>query len=136
MISFAEAHWYASTEGDVRNVTYTSIDALADAGSIRIPRHCHAASPCARSRHLSTGASPGEVQALGALLAGFDANLAVSLDDLAGQAVRWQPGATPRALAGQLARRLLFQKNAGEQRTELARLQSCENRPVAAFLKP
>ena len=30
-ISFAEAHWYASTEADPRNITYTSIDALADA---------------------------------------------------------------------------------------------------------
>ena len=29
--NLAEAHWYASTEGDVRNITYTSVDALADA---------------------------------------------------------------------------------------------------------
>ncbi len=30
-VSFAEAHWHASIEGDTRNVTYTSVDALADA---------------------------------------------------------------------------------------------------------
>ncbi|MDR2214247.1 MAG: hypothetical protein LBE59_00205, partial [Nevskiaceae bacterium] len=30
-ISFAEAHWSASIDGDERNITYTSIDALADA---------------------------------------------------------------------------------------------------------
>jgi hypothetical protein len=136
VISFAEAHWYASTVGDARNVTYTSVDALADSWFDTHPEALPHSLTVREIKALTAGASRGEVQALGALLAGFDENLAVSLDDLAGQAGRWQPGATPRALAGQLARRLLFQKNAGEQRTELARLQSCENRPVAAFLKP
>ena len=136
VISFAEAHWYASTVGDARNVTYTSVDALADSWFDAHPEALPHSLTVREIKALSTGASPGEVQALGALLAGFDANLAVSLDDLAGQAVRWQPGTTPRALAGQLARRLLFQKNAGETRAELARLRSCENRPIAAFLKP
>jgi len=70
------------------------------------------------------------------LLSGYHAELVVPLEDLAGQAARWTPQGGPRPLAGQLARRLLFLKNADEQRGEVARLQSCENRPVAAFLKP
>ncbi|MEO8306679.1 MAG: hypothetical protein ABI616_01395 [Pseudomonadota bacterium] len=136
VISLAEAHWYASTVGDARNVTYTSIDALADAWFDTHPESLPQSLTVREIKALSTGAPPGETQALGALLAGFDANLAVPLYDLAGQAARWKPGVTPRALAGQLTRRLLFLKNAGDQRTELTRLQSCENRSVAAFLKP
>jgi hypothetical protein len=136
MISFAEAHWYASTIGDARNVTYTSIDALADSWFDTHPETLPRSLTVREIKALATGAPPAEMQALGALLAGFDADLPVPLDDLAGQAARWKPGITPRALAGQLTRRLLFLKNPAEQRTELARLQSCENRAVATFLKP
>jgi hypothetical protein len=136
VISFAEAHWYASTVGDARNVTYTSIDALADNWFDTHPEALPRSLTVREIKALSTSAPAAETQALGALLAGFDAELAVPLEDLAGQAARWRPGSTPRALAGQLARRLLFLKNNVDQRGELARLQSCENRSVAAFLKP
>lgn len=135
-ISFAEAHWYASIEGDVRNVTYTSVDALADAWfdshSGALPHTLTVGEILA----LAAAAPPGEARALRSLLAGYDAGLAVPLEDLAGQAARWTPQGGPRPLVGQLARRLLFLKNAEDQRSETAQLQSCENRPVAAFLKP
>ncbi len=135
-ISFAEAHWYASIEGDVRNVTYTSVDALADAW---FEGHADALPHKLTVREilaLAATAPPAEARTLRSLLAGYDAELAVSLDDLAGQATRWTPQGGPRPLVGQLARRLLFLKNAEDQRSEVARLQSCENRPVATFLKP
>jgi hypothetical protein len=122
--------------GDARNVTYTSIDALADNWFDTHPEALPRSLTVREIKALSTKAPAAETQALGALLAGFDAELAVPLEDLAGQAARWRPGSTPRALAGQLARRLLFLKNNVDQRGELARLQSCENRSVAAFLKP
>jgi hypothetical protein len=136
VISFAEAHWYASTAGDARNVTYTSIDALADAWFDAHPQALPHSLTVREIKALAVGAPPSEAQALGGLLAGFDADLAVPLEDIAGLAERWRPGAMPRALASQLARRLLFLRNANDQTSQLARLQSCENRSVAAFLKP
>jgi hypothetical protein len=136
VISFAEAHWYASTAGDQRNVTYTSIDALADGWFDAHPEALPHSLTVREIKALGTGAPPAEAQALGGLLAGFAAEQAVPLDDLAGLAASWRPGTMPRALASQLARRLLFLRIADHQGPELARLQSCENRSVAEFLKP
>jgi hypothetical protein len=67
----------------------------------------------------------------------FNGDLAIPLGDLAGQAKRWRPSAgEPRALTAQLTRRLLFLKSPVAGSAELARYQSCENRSVAAFLRP
>ena len=132
-ISFAEAHWYASIEGDVRNVTYTSIDALADAwfdGHPAQPRSL----PVRDILALAAAGPPAEARAVRSLLTGYHAELLVSLDNLAEQAERWTPQGGPRPLVGQLARRLLFLKNSDDQSAEVARIQSCENRAVAGFL--
>ena len=134
-ISFSEAHWYASTEADPRNITYTSIDALADAW---YESHREALPRSLTVREilmLMPKAPPAEAQALRTLLAAQDANLALPLEDPVGAAARWRPGA-PRALAIQLARRLLFLNGRETQSAEVARLQSCENRTIASFLKP
>jgi hypothetical protein len=137
VISFAEAHWYASTEGDPRNVTYTSIDALADAHFDANPAALPPSLPVREIQTLAATAPAPEARALRSLLAGFGADLALQLGDLAGQATRWKPASgQPRALVGQVVRRLLFLKQAQSSGAELARLQSCENRSVAAFLKP
>jgi hypothetical protein len=136
VISFAEAHWYASTAGDQRNVTYTSIDALADAWFDAHPEALPGSLTVREIKALATGAPPAEAQALGGLLGGFSADQSVPLKDIAGLAASWRPGTTPRALASQLARRLLYLKVADQQRPELARLQSCENRSVVQFLTP
>jgi hypothetical protein len=136
-ISFAEAHWYASTEGDPRNVTYTSIDALADAYFDSHPDALPAAMVVRDLRTLATSAPPAEARALRSVVNAFNGDLPIPLGDLAGQAKRWRPNAgEPRALVAQLARRLLFLKNPVAGSTELARYQSCENRSVAAFLQP
>lgn len=137
VISFAEAHWYASTLGDPRNVTYTSIDALADAYFDAHPDALPRSLTVREIQALTTAAPPAEARALHSLLAGHDDSLALPLEDLAGQATRWNPASgQPRPMAGQLTRRLLFLKNTEYEPAELARLQSCESRPVAAFLQP
>jgi hypothetical protein len=137
VISFAEAHWYASTEGDPRNVTYTSIDALADAYFDSHPDVLPASLAVRDVQALRATAPVAEARALDTLLAGFGADAAVSLGNLAAQAKRWNPrSGQPRALAGQLARRLLFLGKAANAGGELAQLQSCENRSIAAFLQP
>jgi len=131
-ISFSEAHWYASIEGDMRNVTYTSIDALADEwfeSHPDVPRHL----PVRDALALAAGAPPGEARALRTLLNGYDAQFQLSLEDLAGQAARWKSDG-PRPLTAQLVRRLLYMQAQGQQ-PELARLQSCENRAIADFVR-
>jgi hypothetical protein len=51
--------------------------------------------------------------------------------------MRWTPeSGLPRALAAQAARRLVYLRDSGKPDNELARLQSCESRSVAEFLKP
>lgn len=136
-ISFVEAHWYASTDGDQRNVTYTSIDALADAHFDAHPEALPRSLTVREILMLTAKAPPAEARALGALLAGYSADIAVPLTDLATQATRWMPNSgRPRAVVGQLTRRLLFLNTADARTAELARLQSCENRAVADFLKP
>ena len=135
-VSFAEAHWYASTEGDIRNITYTSIDALADAwfdaNSSSAPQSLSVKDILALA---DAGTAP-EARTLRNLLVGYDPALMVSLDNLAAQATNWKPGVGPRPLVAQLARRLAFKKNSREQREEISRLQACENRTVESFLKP
>jgi len=134
-ISFAEAHWHASTAGDARNITYTSVDALADAwfddNAATVPRSLSVG----EIRTLGSKAPPAERRALEDLLHGFDAEVRVSLVDLAGQAARWQPGSgVPRVLVGQMARRLLYLDARQDDGGELATLQSCENRSISEFL--
>lgn len=133
-ISFAEAHWYASIEGDQRNVTYTSLDALADQWF-----EDHASAPRSLAvreiRALAVHADPAESQALERLLAGHEPDLPISLADLAGQSQQWIPGrAMPRAMLGQLARRLLYLAGAGAADPAAATLRSCENRSIGEFL--
>jgi hypothetical protein len=136
-ISFAEAHWYASTEGDARNVTYTSIDALADDWFSANPAALPQSLTVKEILAMATSAPPAEAKALRSLLAGSSADLALPLGDPAGSAMRWRPGSgLPRALAAQLTRRLIYLRDSGKPDTELARLQSCEGRSVEAFLKP
>ena len=135
-VSFAEAHWYASKEGDVRNITYTSVDALADAwfeaNAASAPQSLTVQDVLA----LADAGTVPEARTLRDLLTGYAPDLTVTLNDLATQAASWKPGAGPRPQVAQLARRLLFKKNAKEGREELSRLQACENRPVASFLQP
>lgn len=136
-VSFAEAHWYASTDGDERNVTYTSIDALADAWFDAHPDQLPASLAAEQIRELAREAPAAEARAAQHLLAGVSPAYQVSLVDLAEQANQWQPrNRQPRPMLAQLARRLLYLQSPGHNTTDLARIQSCENRPIADFLAP
>ena len=136
-ISFAEAHWHASTLGDARNVTYTSVDALADDWFEAHPDKLPRSRTVREILALASTASPAEASALRNLLAGFGAEVSLPLGDLAGQAALWTPDSgKPRIVVAQLARRLLYLQDSSTPRPEAARLQSCEDRSVAAFLAP
>jgi hypothetical protein len=136
-VSFAEAHWYASAEGDPRNVTYTSIDALADAWFDVHPESLPGNLAVRDILTLAAAAPPAEARAVRNLLNGYDTGMVLSLKNLAEQAERWNPASgQPRAMVSQLTRRLLYLKNNADQRQEIAQLQACENRSVAGFLKP
>jgi hypothetical protein len=137
LISFAEAHWHASTEGDPRNVTYTSIDALADAHYEANPGELPASLTVREILALTPHANAAEARALASLLANYSADLPVPLPDLATQANTWLPGsAMPRPMVGQLARRLLFLSSQAGNAENLAELTSCEARSIGEFLKP
>lgn len=136
-VSFAEAHWHASTEGDPRNVTYTSIDALADDWFAAHPEALPERLTVREAQQIAKQAPPAEGKALQRLLGEHHPDLVLSLTDLAGQVERWQPGSVlPRAMTAQLMRRVLYLQKADKADAELARLQSCESRSVAQFLKP
>jgi hypothetical protein len=136
-VSFAEAHWYASAEGDARNVTYTSIDALADAWFDAHPDALPGRLAVRDILTLAAGAPPAEARVLRNLLNGYDAGLMVPLKDLAALAEGWNPASgQPRTLVSQLTRRLLYLKHNQDQRAAIAQLQACENRSVAGFLNP
>jgi hypothetical protein len=136
VISFAEAHWYASTEGDPRNVTYTGIDALADTYFESHPEALPHSLPVREILALTNSAPPAESRTLRSLLAGYSPDVVLLLTNLADLAGRWRPDGTPRTMASQLTRRLLYLLHADDHRADVARLQSCENRSVAAFLRP
>ena len=86
---------------------------------------------------LTADAPAAEAKTLRTLLAGYDAALAIPLDDLAAQVGGRDPAsAAPRVLVAQLARRLLFLKSPAGKDGEVARTQSCENRSIASFVKP
>lgn len=136
-VSFAEAHWHASLEGDVRNVTYTSVDALADAYFDAHPDALPSEISVRDTLALTTGAPMPEARTLRTLLAGYDGALTLPLNDLAAQVGQRGPSsAAPRVLVAQLARRLLFLKTAAGKADNVVRIQTCEDRSVAAFLKP
>lgn len=136
-ISFAEAHWHATAAGDARNVTYTSIDALADAWFDANSRALPRSLTVGEIRALAGDAPAAEARAAGRILGGLDAGVVVPLVGLAEEAARWQPGSgAARVQAGQLARRLLYLRDQAQPDATLSALQSCENRSIAQFLKP
>lgn len=135
-ISFDEAHFFASTWGDTRNVTYTTFDALADAWFDAHPDTLPAKMTVGELHKLAEGAPPAEKQAVARMSDGLRADNEVPLTNLARQANDWsrqQSGIRP--MLAQLARRLLYaQKHAEEPRA--AEVRACENREIAAFLAP
>jgi hypothetical protein len=136
-ISFEEAHWFASTYGDTRNVTYTTLDSLADEWFARHPERLPARISVAELRQLGERAPPAERQAVSRMTDGLTADNEIPLQDLAAQANAWsrmQAGIRP--MLAQLARRLLYVQRAGADEIAMAGVRACEARPIAQFLAP
>lgn len=136
-ITFEEAHWFASAQGDIRNVTYTTIDALADEWFARHPQDLPARFTVRELQQLGAAATPAEQQAVRRMTDGLTPAVEFSLQDLAGQAIAWtklQAGVRP--MIAQLARRLIYVQRHGTGNSEMAGARACEARPIAKFLSP
>jgi hypothetical protein len=137
VVSFAEAHWYAGIEGDVRNVPYTTIDALADAWFESRPDAQPRTLAVKDILDLAKSAPAAESRTITTLLAGYDTKYSISLENIGQQSEKWTPSTgSPRPLVGQLARRLLFLNSSESKNSEASTAIACENRSIAAFLKP
>ena len=89
-ISFEEAHWHASVAGDQRNVTYTTVDALAEDYFESHPQQLPRSIRIRELQQLANGAPVAEANAVRLLSAGADPEAQVSLENLAGQATSWR----------------------------------------------
>ena len=134
-VSFDEAHWYATQYGDERNITYSTVDALAEDYFGQHPDALPAELPLSDVRQLATGAPAAERAALQTLSAGLDASYRIPMYDLAAQGARWtdQPQG-PRPMLGQLSRRLLYTQRFGKGTASLTRAQDCGSRALDSFL--
>lgn len=135
-VSFEEAHWYATRFGDDRNLTYSTVDALAEDWIAAHPDVLPDEISLAELQQLAAKAGAGERETLATLTRGLVGSHRFPLKDLAGQAARYSAAPTgPRPMIGQLARRLLYLSGAGSS-PELAAVRSCGARSPASFLRP
>jgi len=136
-VSFEEAHWFASAQGDIRNVTYTTLDAFADDWFAAHPQELPEQLTVRELRQLAAGATPAERQAVHRMTDGLTADIAFSLRDLAGQATAWsQQQAGVRPMIAQLARRVLYVQRHAAGDAGVAAVRACESRSIAKFVAP
>jgi hypothetical protein len=134
-VSFEEAHWEASLQGDARNITYTTVDALAEAYFKAHPEHLPTDISVGELLRLAEQAEPTERRAARELTRGVAGDHRISLRGLAAQGARWSVRPEgPRPMIGQLAQRLLYTVRFGSADSELVRARSCGARSVASFL--
>jgi hypothetical protein len=137
VVSFEEAHWFASVQGDNRNVTYTTVDSLADDWFARHPEDLPRNLTVRDLLQLAAQAPPAKQQAIRRMTDGLTPQVEFSLLILATQANEWtrtQSGVRP--MIAQVARRLLFVQRHGAGNDELTAARACEARPIAKFLAP
>ena len=134
-VSFEEAHWEATLHGDARNITYSTVDALAEAYFKAHPEQLPADISVGELLRLAEQAEPAERRAARELTRDVAGDQRISLRGLAAQGTRWsiRPEG-PRPRIGQLALRLLYTKRFGSTDSELARARSCGARSIAGFL--
>lgn len=134
-VSFEEAHWQATVNGDPRNITYTTVDSLADEFFRAHPGTLPADVELAEVQRLAEHATAAERSALRDLARDLDGRFRIPLQDLAGQAIRYSLNPEgPRPMLGQLARRLLYTQRLAKGDAALAQAQACGSRSVATFL--
>ena len=134
-VSFEEAHWEATLHGDARNITYSTVDALAEAYFKAHPEHLPADISVGELLRLAEQAEPAERRAMRELTREVAGDQRINLRDLAAQGTRWtyRP-AGPRPMISQLAQRLLYTTRFGATDSELVRARSCGARSVVSFL--
>jgi hypothetical protein len=134
-ISFDEAHWQATLYGDERNVTYTTVDALAEDWFELHPDALPAKISVGEIQELARRASPGEQRAVRGLTNALPREQEVELGDFVGQAARYsQRPEGVRPVLGQLAKRLLY-TNARAADAELQAVRRCGERAISDFLR-
>jgi hypothetical protein len=136
-VSFEEAHWYATRLGDERNVTYSTIDALAEEWIAAHPGELPDEISLADLQKLAAQAGAAERDALRTMTQALTPSHSFPTRDLAGQAARYsaQPSG-PRPMLGQLARRLVYETKAGKDDPRYAAARACGARSPEGFLKP
>ncbi|MET0291188.1 MAG: hypothetical protein ABW136_02415 [Steroidobacteraceae bacterium] len=136
-VTFEEAHWYASVHGDSRNVTYTTLDALADEWFRAHPQDLPARLTVGELHKLALAAPAAEQQAEKRMTDGLTPNVELSLRDLATQAVGWsREQAGVRPMIAQLARRMIYVQRHAQGDAQVTGVRACEARPIAKFLAP
>jgi hypothetical protein len=135
-ISFSEAHWQASIAGDQRNVTYSTVDALAEDYFAAHPDELPKTLRVNELRELARSAAVAEASAVQRLTADVNGDTQLALTDIAAQAMRWRgPGDGVRPMVSQLAKRLLYTQRHAANSPELQAARSCGDQSIAAFLK-
>jgi hypothetical protein len=136
-VSFEEAHWFASAQGDIRNVTYTTYDAFADDWYARHPQDLPARLSVRELHQLAAAGTPAEQQAVRRMTDGLTGDIDFPLHDLAAQASAWsQQQAGVRPMIAQLARRLLYAQRHAKGEADVAAVRACESRSIAKFVAP
>lgn len=142
-----EAHWHAATRLEDHQISYTTVDALADSYFHASPHRLPQTMTVAEIRRLKSSATPAEASALQALTVGLPPDLGISLTDVvkrnhAAQArlkdARELSSAQRNAIIHlpyklmlpSLARRLIFSA-ANPQDPDLRRAASCEAQTLA-----
>jgi hypothetical protein len=135
-ITFEEAHWEATLNGDPRNITYSTVDALAEAYFKLRPQQLPQELPLSEITGLAEHATPTERAALLQLSKGLPGSYRVRLTELAAQAMNWaEKPEGPRPMLGQLARRLLYTQRYGNNDPQLLAARACGERSITGFLK-
>jgi hypothetical protein len=134
-VSFEEAHWQATLYGDERNVTYTTLDALAEEWFERHPDGLPASLTVGEIQDLARRGSAAEQRAVRSLTLALTRDQVVKVGDFAEAAARYSMRPEgPRPVLGQLAKRLLFvAQRDGDG--ELAAVRRCGERAIPGFLR-
>lgn len=146
-----DAHWHASVRLEDHQISYTTVDALADEYFARLPERLPRALSVAELRNLRSAATPAESAALTTLLSGLSDQTSISLTDLvernhaaqtklkdareSSSTARNRIIALPyRLMLPMLARRLIF-RSANTDDAPLKRATQCEQRTLSDFLE-
>lgn len=135
-VSFEEAHWHATRFGDDRNVTFSTVDAMAEEWLQQHPDALPEEISLAELMPLAAAAGPGETETLKTMTRGLVGSHRFPVKDVARQAERYTAAPSgPRPMIAQLARRVIYLSKAVAD-PALAATRACGARSPAEFLRP